>query len=191
MSQDLKSIQICVNSVWVYSTLIKEPVLNSNISLSSIIHQRDCNAGRSKCCLMALVIIVFIEGVYLSVLLGRLDHVHVHIIHHVGHLRHVLDNLVRLSRSISLGEGNKKDQSEKEYLESRLWCERNVMKPYVCLVSRLRLGNDLSDANGQGNYNPPARYRLLIWKQMSHLLPQAIAAHAPSKGGCRVLIWQY
>lgn len=46
------------------------------------------------------------KGFYLSVLLGGLDHVHVHIIHQVGHLWHVLDDLVRLSRSISLRKGN-------------------------------------------------------------------------------------
>lgn len=47
-------------------------------------------------------------GLYLSVLLGGLDHVHVHIIHQVGHFRHVLHNLVRLSRSISLKGRNKR-----------------------------------------------------------------------------------
>lgn len=39
---------------------------------------------------------------YLSVLLGRLDHVHVHVVDQVGHLWHVLDDLVGLSGSISL-----------------------------------------------------------------------------------------
>ena len=36
---------------------------------------------------------------YLSVLLGALDHVYVHVVHQVGHLRHVLDRLVGLGRT--------------------------------------------------------------------------------------------
>ena len=55
-------------------------------------------------------------GSYLSVLLcALLDHVHVHVVHQVGHLWHVLDHTLPLSRTLfSLGEGEREREREGE-----------------------------------------------------------------------------
>lgn len=73
-------------------------------------------------------------GFYLSVLLGGLDHVHVHIIHQVGHFRHVLHNLVRLSRSISL-----KGRNKKVWLQPRMRSERNYNEELLSVLLGITL----------------------------------------------------
>lgn len=75
---------------------------------------------------------------YLSVLLGGLDHVHVHIIHQVGHLWHVLDDLVRLSWSISLSTRKKNQKcisKIKIVLNPQCCVDGMIMKKYISLVS--------------------------------------------------------
>lgn len=116
---------------------------------------------------------------YLSVLLGGLDHVHVHIVHQVCHLWHVLDDLVWLSRCISLSEGNKKRKIR------LFWINTVMQKEWqwrIIPVSLAVMVNYWCDAIAQWNYNSPACYLLPIWKQISHFLPPVIAPHVASKG---------
>lgn len=61
-------------------------------------------------------------GLYLSVLLGAMHHVHVHVVHQIGHLRHVLHHLVWLPRLISLKSKNRIFF----FLGFMMCCERNV-----------------------------------------------------------------
>lgn len=59
---------------------------------------------------------------YLSVLLRGLDHVHVHIVDQVGHLRHVFDDLVGLTWDVPLKKESEQTEEEMtsiQYVEKK------------------------------------------------------------------------
>lgn len=53
------------------------------------------------------------EHTYLSVLLHALNHVHVHVVNQVSHLRHVLDHLIRLGGSLLRLDGGREREEER------------------------------------------------------------------------------
>lgn len=121
---------------------------------------------------------------YLSMLLRGLDHVHVHIVDQVGHLRHVLDDLVGLTRDVPLRKENKRTEEEItsiRYVKKKKKSQRGIISVLLAVTVMYR-----SDANVRGNYNSPVCELLVIGKQIPHFLPPAIAAHRPSKKGAEV-----
>lgn len=83
---------------------------------------------------------------YLSVLLRGLDHMHVHVIDQIGHLWHVLDDLVLLSRCVSLKEGKQKKWWF--WIQDVMWkkCRRIIV-----FVLKAAMEKYWSDTNVQGN----------------------------------------
>lgn len=75
---------------------------------------------------------------YLSVLLRGLDHVHVHIVDQVGHLRHVLDDLVGLTRDVPLRKENKRTEEEITSIRYVKKKKKMPARNYIRLVSRHR-----------------------------------------------------